>query len=75
MKRTRDLGEGFTDAEQAALYDRLHPPQERNDFRFYRPLIMAADAGLNVEEQYGDWDRSPLTAASPEIITIARRAR
>lgn len=30
-------------------------------------------AGLDVEEHYGDWDRAPLTAASPEIITIARR--
>ncbi len=48
MKRTRDLGEGFTDAEQAALYDQLHPPQERNDFRFYLPMILAADAVLDV---------------------------
>jgi SAM-dependent methyltransferase len=30
-----------------------------------------ADAGLAVEEQFGDWDRRPPTAASPEIITIA----
>jgi SAM-dependent methyltransferase len=30
-------------------------------------------AGLTVAEQYGDWDRQPLTDASPEIITIARR--
>lgn len=29
-------------------------------------------AGLAIEEQYGDWTRQPLTAASPEIITIAR---
>ncbi|MEU5212836.1 class I SAM-dependent methyltransferase [Streptomyces sp. NPDC020742] len=28
-------------------------------------------AGLTVEEQYGDWDRSPLTDRSPEIITLA----
>lgn len=32
-------------------------------------------AGLEVEEQFGDWDRSTLTDTSPEIITIARRAR
>ncbi len=32
-----------------------------------------AGAGLAIEEQYGDWDRCPLTDASPEIITIARR--
>ena len=31
-------------------------------------------AGLAIEQQFGDWDRSPLTGASPEIITIARRA-
>ena len=30
-------------------------------------------AGLTIEQQYGDWDRSPLTATSPEIITVARR--
>ncbi|GHE04481.1 class I SAM-dependent methyltransferase [Streptomyces alanosinicus] len=33
-----------------------------------------AEAGLTVVEQYGDWDRTPLTPDSPEIITVARRA-
>jgi hypothetical protein len=33
-----------------------------------------AGAGLAIEQQFGDWDRSPLTNTSPEIITIARRA-
>ncbi|MEU0950896.1 class I SAM-dependent methyltransferase [Streptomyces niveus] len=32
-----------------------------------------ADAGLVAEERYGDWDGGPLTDASPEIITVARR--
>jgi len=32
-----------------------------------------AGAGLAVRERYGDWDRSPLTAGSPEIITVAAR--
>lgn len=32
------------------------------------------EAGLTAEAQFGDWDRSPLTNGSPEIITIARRA-
>ncbi|MFI6083404.1 hypothetical protein ACIBBB_20890 [Streptomyces sp. NPDC051217] len=32
-----------------------------------------AEAGLVGEERYGDRDRAPLTDASPEIITIARR--
>jgi SAM-dependent methyltransferase len=30
-------------------------------------------AGFQVEGQYGDWDRAPLTPASREIITIARK--
>ena len=30
-------------------------------------------AGLTVEEQFGNWDRQPLTDTSPEIITVARR--
>ena len=33
-----------------------------------------ADAGLRVEGRYGDWDRSPVTDTSLEIITIAGRA-
>jgi SAM-dependent methyltransferase len=32
-----------------------------------------AEAGLTVTERYGDFDRSPLTDGSPEIVTIARR--
>ncbi|MEU1008841.1 class I SAM-dependent methyltransferase [Streptomyces sp. NPDC005890] len=31
------------------------------------------EAGLTVVEQYGDWERGPLTPTSPEIITVARR--
>lgn len=30
------------------------------------------DAGLDVEFQYGDWQRGPVTSTSREIITIAR---
>jgi hypothetical protein len=30
-------------------------------------------AGLVIEEQLGDWTGHPLTATSPEIITIARK--
>lgn len=29
-------------------------------------------AGLAIADQFGDWDRSPLMDASPEIITVAR---
>jgi hypothetical protein len=31
------------------------------------------DAGLTIEEQFGDWTGQPLTDASPEIITCARK--
>jgi hypothetical protein len=31
------------------------------------------DAGLVVDEQYGYWDRTPVTDTSPEIVTIVRR--
>ncbi len=29
-------------------------------------------ARLGIEEQFGDWNRSPMTEMSPEIITVAR---
>ena len=45
--------------------------------RFIEAELLArflAEAGLEIEAQFGDWDRSPLTDASPEIITLARLA-
>jgi hypothetical protein len=36
-------------------------------------LPFLVDAGFSIEEQFGDWNRTPVTAMSPEIITIARR--
>jgi SAM-dependent methyltransferase len=30
-------------------------------------------AGFEVEQAYGDWDRSPQTPASPDIVLVARR--
>ena len=33
------------------------------------------DAGYEIEGQYGDWDQGPVTQASQEIITIARRPK
>jgi len=33
-----------------------------------------AEAGLQVETYYGDWDRGPLTEDSPEMICLARSA-
>jgi SAM-dependent methyltransferase len=44
--------------------------------RFLAPDAVAAfleDAGFTVERQFGDWNHGPLTSASREIVTIARR--
>ena len=46
------------------------------ELRFLSPSALAAflnDAGFIIEEQFGDWQRHPLSPASKEIITIARR--
>jgi SAM-dependent methyltransferase len=54
-----------------------HPRVSRSALRFLDAGTLSdflSDAGLAVEEQFGDWDRRPLTNASPEIITIARRS-
>ncbi len=50
------------------------PQESRSTLRFLGTDSLAeflSAAGLTVQEQYGDWDRQPLTEASPEIITIA----
>lgn len=35
---------------------------------------LLAAAGLTAVQRYGTWDRTPLTATSPEVITLARPA-
>lgn len=52
------------------------PMQSRSTLRFLdmdalRTLI--ANAGLRVEQQFGDFDGNTLTPTSPEIITFAKR--
>lgn len=52
------------------------PAVSRGALRFLDAASLSAflsDAGLLIEEQFGDWDRRPPTETSPEIITIARR--
>ncbi len=52
------------------------PMVSRSTLRFVNAEKLAmflSEAGLAVKEQFGDWDRSPLTDASPEIITVATR--
>ena len=43
---------------------------------FYRSAVehLLARVGLASESLYGDWDRSPLTAESPEMIFVCRAA-
>jgi SAM-dependent methyltransferase len=65
----------FTTTFTSPGWDR--PQVSRSTLRFLGAASLAgflAGAGLVIEEQYGDWDRQPLTGASPEIITIARPA-
>jgi SAM-dependent methyltransferase len=53
------------------------PETSHSSLRFLTANELAtalAEAGFVVEEQYGDWDRSPLTDVSPEIITVASQA-
>ncbi|HUJ07155.1 MAG TPA: methyltransferase domain-containing protein [Streptosporangiaceae bacterium] len=53
------------------------PLAEHGALRFLGPSRLAEflrEAGLTVERQFGGWDEGPLTDASDEIITIARRA-
>ena len=49
---------------------------EQGQLRFLAPDALAGfldEAGFAVEEQFGDWQRGPLTDTSEEIVTVARR--
>lgn len=51
------------------------PGHSRSTLRFPEAQAvnaLLADSGFEVQNQYGYWDRSPLTESSPEIITLAR---
>jgi SAM-dependent methyltransferase len=63
----------FTQTYTSPAWDA--PRVSRGKLRFLDTSAVAAflaEAGLAVEAQFGDWDRTPLTDASPEIITLAR---
>ena len=67
--RTLGISETFT----SGSWDR--PRVSRSTLRFLDAVTLASflgEAGLAVEAQFGDFDRRPLSAASPEIITIVR---
>lgn len=64
----------LTEALSGPWWDR--PQVERGSLRFLDPAALAGllgEAGFGVEQQFGGWERGPLTGASEEIVTIARR--
>ncbi len=64
----------FTTTFTSSDWDR--PQRSRSTLRFLDAAALAvrlAEAGLAVEEQFGDWDRRPVADTAPEIITLARR--
>ncbi|MDE2893611.1 MAG: methyltransferase domain-containing protein [Chloroflexota bacterium] len=63
----------FTHTFSSPDWDR--PETSRSILRFLDSNSLAeflADAGFEIEQQFGYWEHQPLTDASPEIITIAR---
>jgi ubiquinone/menaquinone biosynthesis C-methylase UbiE len=55
-----------------------HPQVSRSTLRFLDANSLRSflsNAGLEIEEQYGDWNRQAPTADSPEIITLAKRTK
>ncbi|MFJ3303132.1 class I SAM-dependent methyltransferase [Streptomyces sp. NPDC086549] len=66
----------FTETYEGDSWDR--PRVSTTTLRFLDTEALSgflAEAGLEVVEQYGDWERGPVTPAGPEIITVARRSR
>jgi SAM-dependent methyltransferase len=64
----------FTEALSGRWWDRAQV--EQGTLRFLDPETLTTflhDAGFVIDQQFGDWQRGPLTDASEEIITIARR--
>jgi ubiquinone/menaquinone biosynthesis C-methylase UbiE len=67
--RSLSFAETFT----CQSWDR--PQVSRSTLRFLSADAVRSfldEAGLVIEKQFGNWDRQPLTDASPEIITIAQ---
>jgi ubiquinone/menaquinone biosynthesis C-methylase UbiE len=53
-----------------------HPQVSQSMLRFLDTDMLSAflsETGLEIEEQFGDWDRQPVTDTCREIITIARK--
>lgn len=62
----------FTETYDADGWD--EPTVARSTLRFLpagQLDHLLCTAGYTIDERYGNWDRSPFTPASPEIITVA----
>jgi ubiquinone/menaquinone biosynthesis C-methylase UbiE len=71
------VGDVVTFVETTSDSDGAPLRVDRASLRFLDVDTLAgflADAGFEIESQYGDWLRDPLDTESPEIITLARVA-
>jgi hypothetical protein len=69
------VGDVVTFTETTSDPDGAQLRVDRASLRFLDVDALAgflADAGFEIEAQYGGWFREPLDPASPEIITVAR---
>ncbi|MEU0489196.1 class I SAM-dependent methyltransferase [Nocardiopsis sp. NPDC006139] len=78
VHRLREVrGDLVTFTSDYRLENWAEPVVSRSTLRFLDAGTLdrfLARAGLVVDERYGYWDRTPLTATSTEIITLARPA-
>jgi hypothetical protein len=69
-------GDVVTFTETVTEHDGTVLRIDRGTLRFLDVPALAAflaEAGFAIDAQYGDWHRGPITDASTEIVTIARR--
>ena len=70
-------GDVVTLTETTATPDGTVLRVEHGQLRFLAPERLAMkleEAGFVIDEQVGDWDESPLSPTSREVITVARAA-
>jgi SAM-dependent methyltransferase len=74
--RVQSVEGGVVEMSESFISERWDEPQvSYGSLRFLSADELSSyldEAGLTIEAQFGDWDRSPFTATSPEIITITR---
>ncbi|MFE0149234.1 hypothetical protein ACFWY5_18955 [Nonomuraea sp. NPDC059007] len=58
-------------AEHVTFTQDLHQPGMGAPRGELEHPALPGGGGLEIEAQYGDWNRGPLTGAAPEIITFA----